>query len=1146
MKNLFFFILITPIFLSGQAFIKVTPSNIIPIENGGVDWGDYDNDGDLDLFLIGRTGGTSTLSAIYTNNNGGFSNMVTTNIANYADAEISWGDFDNDGDLDFVVLGSVSSCAYSPLVRNDEIGKTPTSIRNFVDVLGGLQEMNQGSLDWGDYDNDGDLDLIATGYLGSTKFSNIYQNNNDSFVNINAGIIPFAQGVVKWVDYDNDQDLDVFITGLEAAGIIKSLIYENNNGIFTDINAGLVGVRFSDADWGDYDNDGDLDLVLVGDTNYKFPFSIIYQNNNGVFNGFSSNLMNVRNSSVKWADYDNDGDLDVILGGDTSYTSSSSYNHTEIYRNDGSNTFIPINANLPGYDRSNIKWADYDNDGDLDFVLTGYKSISPYRAGDIYSNQLDSTLKNNIPLSPSGLNSTVNNDRVNFSWNKSTDIETPQNGLYYNLYVGTMPGGVQTMSPMADISSGYRKKAQVGNTGSSNSWYLQDLNPGQYFWSVQAIDQAFAGSVFASEETFIVYDSLAPTLHFPYAQQKNVAVDTTLNWFSYAGAISYQLEVDTSQNFTSPIIVNTAITDTLLSFNLNSNTTYFWRVKANNLSDTSQWSSIRYFTTKPYFSEVETSVIGMSSGEASFGDYDNDGDLDIILTGATSYIKLYDNVNTAYIDNNVINISAAGGDVEWADYDNDGDLDFLLVSQTSGFNFTKVFANQGASFIDATGNINTSGGNKIAWGDYDNDGDLDFAKLGDAVYQNNNGVFTKKSPSFAITTSGDLAWGDYDNDGDLDLIMTGSQGGSGFSTHLYNNNGGVFTEVTHTLQTMTHFARARWGDFDQDGDLDLLLVGQTYNTPYTWAIYRNDNSIFNLHQAIPDGISYGDGKWGDLDNDGDLDVVVTGSSKSFIYINDNGVFNRLNVSLVGLNYSSVDLGDYDNDEDLDIIFTGNVVHKGNNYPTSKLYRNNIKQANTKPNAPINLLAQMNADSINFTWDTATDNETSSSGLYYNIYLGTAPGLIDSIAPMANLGNGVRQIVAIGNANSNKNWKTKNLTPGVYYWSVQAIDNNFSASSFAPEQIVSVITDIDDNNQTISTEVYPNPNNGSYMLYYTGSSNKLEIELINSNGQVINKQLFNNISGGISINYNDNEIASGIYFLKIISDKGLSTQKLIIK
>ncbi|NOR44044.1 MAG: hypothetical protein GQ534_00530, partial [Candidatus Delongbacteria bacterium] len=87
------------------------------------------------------------------------------------------------------------------------------------------------------------------------------------------------------------------------------------------------------------------------------------------------------------------------------------------------------------------------------------------------------------------------------------------------------------------------------------------------------------------------------------------------------------------------------------------------------------------------------------------------------------------------------------------------------------------------------------------------------------------------------------AWGDYDNDGDQDLLITGSDGGSSYSdamTKLYRNDGGNnFTEIeTHNLPQI--FGRFDWGDYDNDGDLDIALTGTTYDSENITAVYNYD------------------------------------------------------------------------------------------------------------------------------------------------------------------------------------------------------------------------------------------------------------------------------------------------------------------
>jgi hypothetical protein len=114
------------------------------------------------------------------------------------------------------------------------------------------------------------------------------------------------------------------------------------------------------------------------------------------------------------------------------------------------------------------------------------------------------SILNTVPNAPTNLTSTINRDTVTFNWNKSTDNETPQNGLHYNLVIGTTANSVNKISPMADRTTGFRRVVRLGNS-QTNSWTLKEHLPvGTYYWSVQAIDGAYAGSQFAPIDSFII------------------------------------------------------------------------------------------------------------------------------------------------------------------------------------------------------------------------------------------------------------------------------------------------------------------------------------------------------------------------------------------------------------------------------------------------------------------------------------------------------------------------------------------------------------------------------------------------------------------------------------------------------------------
>ncbi len=111
---------------------------------------------------------------------------------------------------------------------------------------------------------------------------------------------------------------------------------------------------------------------------------------------------------------------------------------------------------------------------------------------------------NSVPSTPSGLAATVGASGVILSWTDSSDVQTPSNGLSYNLRVGTTPDGSNVVPPMSLTASGYRQVAAIGNVQHGLSARLSVLPAGTYYWSVQAVDTALAGSAFSAEQSFVV------------------------------------------------------------------------------------------------------------------------------------------------------------------------------------------------------------------------------------------------------------------------------------------------------------------------------------------------------------------------------------------------------------------------------------------------------------------------------------------------------------------------------------------------------------------------------------------------------------------------------------------------------------------
>ena len=489
-------------------FVDSGITNIPGVYDGSIAWGDYNNDGYLDFAICGRsTEGLDFITRIYRNNGDGTFTDIGAGLPGVDFGSLAWGDYNNDGKLDLAVCGFLPSGErITRIYRNNGDG-------TFTDIGAGLPGVAYGSLAWGDFDNDGKLDLAISGYTGwdsgytyITSLTRIYKNNGDgTFTDIGAGLPGVWDGSLAWGDYNNDGYLDLAISGTygntgTGSDFITRIYKNNGNGTFTDINAGLTGVTDSSIAWGDYNNDGKLDLAVGG-----FPYSKIYRNNgNNTFTDIKAELpMSVYGCSLGWGDYNNDGYLDLAICG-----RSDAGGFTKIYRNNGNGTFTDINAGIQGVCYSSLAWGDFDNDGDLDLAVCGSPNAganAPYIA-KIYKNlEADSIGNNNPNTQPSApRNLTYEQDgAILLKWSPGSDEETPTNGLYYNLRVGTTPGNNDVVSGVygSPLLGNYlRPKLSLGQLGVR----LKNLPSGTYYWSVQTIDTGLQASKWSDEATFLV------------------------------------------------------------------------------------------------------------------------------------------------------------------------------------------------------------------------------------------------------------------------------------------------------------------------------------------------------------------------------------------------------------------------------------------------------------------------------------------------------------------------------------------------------------------------------------------------------------------------------------------------------------------
>lgn len=291
-------------------------------DNGGASFADYNNDGWLDLIVAAN--GTNTL---FQNQSGtGFINVnVASGTANNSrrSETIVWGDYDSDGHLDIFVVnyndvGTLAS--QDSLFHNNGDG-------SFTDVSGLLDpEKTQRSgftARWLDYDNDGDLDL----YVVNDKADGnpLWRNDGEGCggwcfidVSVATGAVRPVDGMgIAAGDYDNDGDLDLYFSSSNEAVLLQSQISQGNDQFIevTDI----AGVNFNAISWGthflDFDNDGWQDLYL----SIFFQENRIFHNQgNTTFTDISATSGGAHSGGTigsAVSDYNNDGALDIVIGG---------------------------------------------------------------------------------------------------------------------------------------------------------------------------------------------------------------------------------------------------------------------------------------------------------------------------------------------------------------------------------------------------------------------------------------------------------------------------------------------------------------------------------------------------------------------------------------------------------------------------------------------------------------------------------------------------------------------------------------------------------------------------------------------------------------------------------------------------------------
>lgn len=499
---------------------------------GGLDWGDYDNDGDLDLVAGGIRQGGSMATIIYTNNGNGFS-RIGYSLPGCAHGNVRWGDYDGDNDLDLVIAGSTGVYVY-----------TNNGNASFVANRSVFYMMLIGNADWGDYDNDGDLDLLLAGtnYPGTL----IYQNNNGNFTLTNQRLSTLYSGQGWWGDYDHDGDLDVLFMADSSAANSVVRIYQQTNGNFVKLpDTGLPQLISAYGRWGDMDNDGYPDVVINGNMSNNDEATLyVYRNNhNGSFSLLSqyTTAGNYGTGDLAVLDYNADGYEDVLITGQGE--GSSTY-RMALLQNVANTGFTSAYSGT-GICSGEIGCGDYNNDNRIDFAYVGSTQPSEVLTTRYFTST--NAHVNSAPSTPSDLSTSLsgNTATLHCGYGPSyLDIQTPNGAITFNYFLKNCITGQYLVSPMAELTTGKRHVARNGNGGARNSLTVKNLPDGVYQWSVQSIDAAYASSAFAETQTFVVDNGS----HYYIAASGSIVMcgDVSVSMSVYPEAQTYQWQKDGS------------------------------------------------------------------------------------------------------------------------------------------------------------------------------------------------------------------------------------------------------------------------------------------------------------------------------------------------------------------------------------------------------------------------------------------------------------------------------------------------------------------------------------------------------------------------------------------------------------------------
>lgn len=454
--------------------------------------------------------------------NGGLSYDYDNRIQSTAYTNAIFFDYNNDGNLDLLVMGSGADWKLSHDIKflllyknmgpesGYEMRRVPDATTGFLQAV---DEAYLNPVTVGDVNGDGYTDIVTMTYRGD-RCIDLYLNNggDGSFTHTVIDNKAMTNGAVTLGDINNDGNLDILANGWSADSAVKGMaIYlGNGDGTFTKTAPEpLFGTFEGHATLADLDGDGNLDIAMTGHGDSWSRHAKIFYNTSTAGNplGFrlvdndKTGLTGVNLGNVLAADFNGDGLMDLALNG---REDGDDTRVRMFYRNaDGTYTLDSTYPICPVNTEGGINMADWDGDGNMDIVVGGYKGTGA--AQDCYSTPLriyrNTSGSNNRPEAPASVSVTQDGDYIEITWTDGSDDTTPTAALRYNIFVrNDLTGETYCVLP-ADIESGRLKVGtDLATSVSANrkSFRIKPLGNGTHTVGVQTLDQSFAPSRFTT------------------------------------------------------------------------------------------------------------------------------------------------------------------------------------------------------------------------------------------------------------------------------------------------------------------------------------------------------------------------------------------------------------------------------------------------------------------------------------------------------------------------------------------------------------------------------------------------------------------------------------------------------------------------